>query len=322
MQGNIGRLVSGRGLRIEPFVVLAISLGTARPALSFSPSVQTGQPGLLGHEQVIPAAFLVAGKFSQVYQGNLVQEGLPATLAQQSWGRKAQNSLGSKTKRKPLFARMGLPSFDNLQEMLRGGSGGLFRRENNDAKYRSRPRVGIEISNSMAVALSALSVLLVSGALPLFWSSPAGLWQSFWLTRIVVLRALSLVYFVAFAVAFNQNTALLGDHGLLPASIYLDNLRKQNPAYPEKGMTWAIFNAHPTWLWLAPKGRMDDCLRGTAALGMLMSAAVFFNGGSNVLLQLAQWLLYHSIVTVGQRWYSFGWESQLLETGAYCLFKT
>ena len=66
MQGNIGRLVSGRGLRIEPFVVLAISLGTARPALSFSPSVQTGQPGLLGHEQVIPAAFLVAGKFSLV----------------------------------------------------------------------------------------------------------------------------------------------------------------------------------------------------------------------------------------------------------------
>jgi hypothetical protein len=315
MQGNIGRLVSGSGLRIETFVVLAISLGTARPALSFSPSVQTGQPG---HEQVIR-------KFSQVDQGNLVQEGLPATLAQQSWGRKAHHSLGSKTKRKPLFARMGLPSFfDNLQEMLRGGSGGLFRRETNDAKYRSRPRpgtrVGIEISNSMAVALSALSVLLVSGALPLFWSPPAGLWQSFWLTRIVVLRALSLVYFVAFAVAFNQNTALLGDHGLLPASIYLDNLRKQNPAYPENGMTWEMFNTHPTWLWLAPKDRMDDCLSGTAALGMLMSAAVFFNGGSNVLLQLAQWLLYHSIVTVGQRWYSFGWESQLLETGAYCLF--
>ncbi|MCL4126298.1 UNVERIFIED_CONTAM: hypothetical protein GTU68_009979 [Idotea baltica] len=26
------------------------------------------------------------------------------------------------------------------------------------------------------------------------------------------------------------------------------------------------------------------------------------------------WVLYHSIVNVGQRWYSFGWESQLLET--------
>ena len=26
------------------------------------------------------------------------------------------------------------------------------------------------------------------------------------------------------------------------------------------------------------------------------------------------WILYHSIVSVGQRWYGFGWESQILET--------
>ena len=32
------------------------------------------------------------------------------------------------------------------------------------------------------------------------------------------------------------------------------------------------------------------------------------------------WLLYHSIVNVGQTWYSFGWESQLLETGFITMF--
>jgi hypothetical protein len=155
----------------------------------------------------------------------------------------------------------------------------------------------------------------VSGALPQLWGVPSGLWQSFWLTRIVLLRAVSLVYFVAFAVAFNQNTALIGDKGLLPASGYLKRLREQNQSYGETGMNWAMFNSHPTWLWLAPQGCMDECLRGTAALGMLLSAAVLVNGGSNVIIQLVLWLLYHSIVTVGQRWYSFGWESQLLETG-------
>ena len=209
--------------------------------------------------------------------------------------------------------RMGL--LDNFKEVLRGG--GPFRRETNAAKYGSRPRVGIDISESMAIGLSALSVLLVSGALPMLWSAPQGLWQSFWLTRIVVLRGISFVFFVAFAVAFNQNTALLGDRGLLPASTYLGRIREQNPSFPETGMSWQMFNKFPTWLWLAPKGRMDACLRATAAAGMVLSGFVFINGGSNVFIQLALWLLYHSIVTVGQRWYSFGWESQLLETGAY-----
>ena len=32
------------------------------------------------------------------------------------------------------------------------------------------------------------------------------------------------------------------------------------------------------------------------------------------------WILYHSLVNVGQRWFSFGWESQLLETGFLCIF--
>ena len=36
---------------------------------------------------------------------------------------------------------------------------------------------------------------------------------------------------------------------------------------------------------------------------MALSAGVMLQGGSNVPLQLALWLLYHSIVAVGQRWY-------------------
>jgi len=216
-------------------------------------------------------------------------------------------------RRRPGALGADMSLFDGLKEALRGG--GPFQRETNAAKYRGRPRVGIDISDRIATALSALSVCLVAGALPLWYGSAQGLWQSFWLTRIVVLRALAFVYLVAFAVAWFQNTALLGDRGLLPASLYLERVREAAPAFPNEGLTWRMFNEYPTWLWLAPNGRMDDCLALTAAAGMALSAFVLVNGGSNVFIQLLLWLLYHSLVTVGQRWYGFGWESQLLETG-------
>ena len=32
------------------------------------------------------------------------------------------------------------------------------------------------------------------------------------------------------------------------------------------------------------------------------------------------WLLYHGLVNIGQTWYSFGWESQLLESGFIMIF--
>ena len=81
------------------------------------------------------------------------------------------------------------------------------------------------------------------------------------------------MYFVAFAVAFNQNTALLGDNGLLPAKLYLQRLRQVNE-FPEGSVSVEMLSSFPTWLWFAPEGRMDACLRATAMLGMLLSASV------------------------------------------------
>ena len=43
-------------------------------------------------------------------------------------------------------------------------------------------------------------------------------------------------------------------------------------------------------------------------------------GTANMIIMLTLWFLYHSIVNVGQSWYSFGWESQLLETGFLGIF--
>eukprot|EP01063_Lacrimia_lanifica_P002442 TRINITY_DN11289_c0_g3_i1.p1 TRINITY_DN11289_c0_g3~~TRINITY_DN11289_c0_g3_i1.p1 ORF type:complete len:502 (+),score=153.18 TRINITY_DN11289_c0_g3_i1:197-1507(+) len=48
---------------------------------------------------------------------------------------------------------------------------------------------------------------------------------------------------------------------------------------------------------------------------MALAAAVFVTGAANMFGMAALWALYTTLVNVGQRWYEFGWESQLLETG-------
>jgi hypothetical protein len=134
---------------------------------------------------------------------------------------------------------------------------------------------------------------------------------SYWFTRIVFLRGVALIYLVAFIAAFQQNIALIGDNGLLPARLYLRRIREAYQAPSPRAVTWPMVWAHPTLLWLAPPDRLDPWLRGIAACGAALSATVLLLGASNVPIQLALWVLYHSIVTVGQRWYSFGWESQV-----------
>uniref|UniRef100_A0A287A8C9 Lipase maturation factor n=1 Tax=Sus scrofa TaxID=9823 RepID=A0A287A8C9_PIG len=99
---------------------------------------------------------------------------------------------------------------------------------------------------------------------------------TFWLTRVVLLKALAFVYFVAFLVAFQQ-----------------------------KLLDWT---------------HMDSNLDALALLGLGISSFVLVSGCANMALMAALWLLYMSLVNVGQIWYSFGWESQLLETGFLGIF--
>lgn len=60
--------------------------------------------------------------------------------------------------------------------------------------------------------------------------------------------------------------------------------------------------------------------------GAALSAAVAAGAADAVplwaamLMWLALWALYLSIVNVGQTWYAFGWESLLLEAGFLMIF--
>jgi hypothetical protein len=128
------------------------------------------------------------------------------------------------------------------------------------------------------------------------------------LTRFAILRLLAFVYLVAFGIIAMQFQPLLGSHGLLPVAPLLALQRAQLgfEAY------WRI----PTLFWL---GASDGAMSLACWAGLALSAAALL-GITNAFVQLALWALYLSFVHVGQIFYGYGWEIQLLETGFLAVF--
>jgi Lipase maturation factor len=133
---------------------------------------------------------------------------------------------------------------------------------------------------------------------------------SYWLTRFVILRLLGLVYFVAFLSLAQQVLPLIGDDGLLPTRAFLARVAAA------AGSRLDGFVALPSVFWLGASDRMLVALAWT---GVALSALVLA-GAANVVLMTLLWALYLSFVHVGQDWYGYGWEIQLLETGFLAIF--
>ncbi len=129
-----------------------------------------------------------------------------------------------------------------------------------------------------------------------------------WLSRLVLQRGLAVVYLVAFLGAVREFRVLAGERGLTPAPDFL----RQVP-----------FRRAPGLFQL----RYSDRLLGAVAwLGAALAAAVAAGAAdavplwASMLLWFVLWLLYLSIVNVGQVWYGYGWESLLLEAGFLAIF--
>src|SRR6185369_11190118 len=133
---------------------------------------------------------------------------------------------------------------------------------------------------------------------------------SYWLTRFLILRLLGVVYLVAFLILVRQGLPLVGHDGLLPADAYLERLAEHF------GSRGAAAVEVPSLFWL---GVSDQALLGGAWLGAALAALVVA-GFANAVLLLVLWALYMSFVNVGQDWYGYGWEIQLLETGFLSVF--
>ncbi|MEV6669301.1 lipase maturation factor family protein [Streptomyces sp. NPDC051162] len=136
------------------------------------------------------------------------------------------------------------------------------------------------------------------------WFTASG----YWLSRLILQRALAAVYLVAFLAALLQFRALIGERGMLP----VPHFTRRVPFRRAPG----VFHLHYS----------DRFFAGWTAVGALLSAAVVAGGAdavplwASMLMWAALWVMYLSVVNVGQTWYGFGWESLLLEAGFLAVF--
>jgi len=134
--------------------------------------------------------------------------------------------------------------------------------------------------------------------------------NSYWLARFVILRLLGFVYAVAFLVAAQQLVPLIGERGLTPANHFLATIQSQLGSSTE--CMWRV----PTLFWF---GLSDNLLPIFSWIGFVLSLGVLAGYGNAIILAVL-WMMYMSIVHVGQIWYGYGWEIQLLETGFLSIF--
>ncbi len=130
----------------------------------------------------------------------------------------------------------------------------------------------------------------------------------YWPSRLILERGIAIIYVFAFIAAARQFRALIGEHGLLPVPEYL--ARQSFARSP------SIFHFHYSDRFFAAVAWLGAALSAAMAAGLVDVMPLW----AAVLAWLLLWSFYLSIVNVGQTWYSFGWESLMLETGFLAMF--
>jgi Lipase maturation factor len=129
------------------------------------------------------------------------------------------------------------------------------------------------------------------------WLGPP---RSYVVTRWLILRLLGVVYLFAFLGILFQGLPLLGEHGLTPAAVWVERLARAGQTF------WDV----PSIFLLDAS---DAALRAWAIVGVVLAAALAL-GYANLPSLAVLWLIYGSYERVGQLWFGFGWEIQILET--------
>jgi len=131
---------------------------------------------------------------------------------------------------------------------------------------------------------------------------------SFSLACWLFLRLLGVSFFFAFLSLFTQIIGLVGRQGILPAENFLQMIALQ------VGMERYRF--FPTLAWL---NASDPALRLMSVGGVLASLLLIFDIAP-IVATTVSWMLYLSLVTVGQDFLGFQWDNLLLEAGFLAIF--
>src|SRR5437667_3014290 len=130
----------------------------------------------------------------------------------------------------------------------------------------------------------------------------------FWLTRLCFQRALGLIYLIAFLNAANQFIPLLGERGLQPVRRFMRHIPFRRAP--------SLFYIHCSDRFIMAAIWYGIALSIFAVSGWSESFGLIVSMLTWALL----WVIYLSLVNVGQTFYGFGWETMLTETGFLAIF--
>lgn len=132
-------------------------------------------------------------------------------------------------------------------------------------------------------------------------------------TQWVFLRALALIYLIAFVSLASQIQGLVGERGILPVGRFLSAVAQSGGAIR--------YLAVPSLFWLASD---DTALRGLcwfgAGIAFLLFVTGFIKGRQQRTALVSLYILYLSLVSVGQDFLGFQWDALLLEAGFLAIF--
>ena len=132
--------------------------------------------------------------------------------------------------------------------------------------------------------------------------------STWYLTRRVFLILLGLIYFTAFISLWMQIEGLVGSRGIMPVNEFLDGVKKITGSE----RYWIL----PSVFWLnADDGFLNlICLAG-AGLSLCVIGRIFV-----VPALILLWFFYLSLMTAGQEFMAFQWDTLLLEAGFLAIF--
>ena len=136
---------------------------------------------------------------------------------------------------------------------------------------------------------------------------------TYFLTRWIFLRALGVVYLVAFVSLWTQINGLIGHNAIQPTDQFMSAVVQQCNT---QGIGMERYHLLPTLCWF---NSSDSFLHFQCAAGIALAVLLILGIASAPCLALL-WLIYLSLVTVGRDFLGFQWDNLLLEAGFLAIF--
>lgn len=132
--------------------------------------------------------------------------------------------------------------------------------------------------------------------------------NSFKISRWLFLRLLGLIYFIAFLSFYLQLQGLISSNGILPVDRFLEIIKISFDS--------SSYFYFPSLAWIS---HTDFFLKLLVIVGIFFSLLLIIGILESPIL-ITLYILYLSIVTIGQTFMSFQWDMLLLETGFLAIF--